>query len=191
MKKRKKVEAVKLTREEKIAARKIRAAKKRTAAKHASYIAMYNKHVESLADTLLQVVLRAYGSFEAVSRVNEHLRKKFNLGEDDGLDVRLVEQTLRHASKLEVTRAILKHSKISPRDREEIAQRIIAQLLPTKDGLPINQAGPSVGKIKSSLERIVRDEAARTRAESEKLIASREIGQRNETRIKDRNVKVR
>jgi len=109
--------------------------------RHAARVALYDKHYNDVGEALLGAVLRAFATSDASYAVNSHLTSRFGL-DDSGIDIDEVRSIYIAILKLEVAEILTRHSRLSPRSKRVMIDRIIARAHPRRDGVPSSISAP-------------------------------------------------
>ena len=93
----------------------------------------YKTHRSRVGEALLRATLRALASVDAADTVNSLLENRFNL---KGVSIETGEVDLRVKSILraEIASILVSHSTLPARRRRIMADRIVAQMIPLRDG---------------------------------------------------------
>ena len=122
----------------------------------------YRTHRNKVGEELLRSALRCMASMEAASMVNDLLADKFNLV---GVSITQREFDAKAYTVLrcEVNEILSRNSTLSPRLARLLAQRLTAQMIPTRDNLlptPVNPKAPERSRVEA-LEEIIKREASK------------------------------
>jgi len=102
---------------------------------HAKSLEVYAKHLASISEAVLHAVLRALATAQAVGEVNSVLETRFGM-QDVMIDARQVQAAALEVLQAEIGEALARKSKLSARSRRELVDRLVARLIPTRDGAP-------------------------------------------------------
>lgn len=131
----KRVDAIRERREARKAARKKRLARKRApdTLEHRNRVTHFDKHLKHVSEEMLRATLRTLATGQAVQDITRILESDFGLPEDV-IDVSSVNSVAVELLRLELSETLVARSSISERSKRELIERIIARVIPNRDG---------------------------------------------------------
>lgn len=126
-------------------------------------LAAYDSHLTKTYELLLTAVLRAVATAQAVSDVNQALEVRFGM-EGVSIDASRMQTTALEIMQAEIAEGLTRSAKMSVRARRELVDRVVARLIPKRDGAPSPSAFPtrvSRDDRVADLEHLIRREMKR------------------------------
>jgi DNA polymerase III gamma/tau subunit len=137
----------------------------RTALRNKKALAKYEKHVEHVYQDVLESVLRAVATAQAVSDVNAALENAFGMS-GVSVDAGRVQASALEVLQVEIAESLTRRSTASAKSRRELVSRIVARLVPTRDGAPSPTSHPVKVPTRddrvADLERVISREVKRS-----------------------------
>jgi hypothetical protein len=96
--------------------------------------AEYRKHRNMVGERMIRSVLRLLATVDAANTVNERLEDRYDLG-DVRIDVPEVMSFAENILRVEVAEALTAGSTLTPRQRREFVERVLARLIPRRDNV--------------------------------------------------------
>lgn len=127
-------------------------------------LALYDKQVSYVYQAVLESVLRAVATAQAVSDVNADLESQFGMAGVE-IDSQKVRITALEVMQVEIAEALLGKSTVSTRSRRELVNRIVGRLAPLRDGAPAPTPYPTRPTREDrvgDLERLIQREMKRS-----------------------------
>ena len=130
-----------------------------------SRIKEYRWHRNCIGEAVLRAALRAHASLEAVDMVNDILDRKMNLT-GVRVDHKAFTSKVEVILQIEVGSILANHSTLSKTAIGRITERMISQILPTRDNIsPVGHRSQPDRLRVEDLERVIAREARRTAQE--------------------------
>lgn len=98
-------------------------------------LALYDRQVSHVYQSVLDSVLRAVATAQAISDVNADLENQFGMSGVE-IDAQRIRVTALEVMQVEIAEALLGKSTASARARRELVHRIVGRLAPLRDGAP-------------------------------------------------------
>lgn len=136
----------------------------RSVARHKKAMIKYENHLSHVYSSVLDAVMRAVATAQAVTDVNSSLENAFGMS-GVSIDSSRVQTAALEVMQVEIAEALLKKSPISQKSRRELAARIVGRLVPLRDGAPAPTPYPT--KVTrddrvGDLERLIKKELKRS-----------------------------